>query len=138
MFADYWLDTEEGCTWRQLPAKVIRGTFLPVLWAHKVPFCAFKFLCIFETMPDRKILYAYLNSAYKVLLSYPIEFRGTKWVKFSWSVQFIYFCSRLLFLAPYSVVVSMCTACVNREALQIVHAVYLSSIVRSLRCPKQQ
>jgi len=40
-----------------------RGKFLPVSCAHKVLFCTFKFLCIFETLPDRKILYTYLNSA---------------------------------------------------------------------------
>jgi len=40
-----------------------RGKFLPVSWAGKVLFCTLKFLCIFETLPDRKILYTYLNSA---------------------------------------------------------------------------
>ena len=35
----------------------LRGKFLPVSWAHKVLFCTFKFLYIFETLPDRKILY---------------------------------------------------------------------------------
>jgi hypothetical protein len=55
-----------------------RRTFLPVSWARKVPFCTFKFLCIFETLPDRKILYTYLNSAYKVLLCSRIEVHGTK------------------------------------------------------------
>ena len=40
-----------------------RGKFLPVSWAHKVLFCTFKFLYIFETLPDRKILYTYLHSA---------------------------------------------------------------------------
>jgi len=35
-------------------------------------------LCIFETLPDRKILYTYLNSAQKVLLGSPIEVRGPK------------------------------------------------------------
>jgi len=30
---------------------------------RKVLFCTFKFLCSFETLPDRKTLYTYLNSA---------------------------------------------------------------------------
>jgi len=42
-----------------------RGKFLPVSWARKVLFCTFEFLCIFETLPDRKILYTYLSSALK-------------------------------------------------------------------------
>jgi hypothetical protein len=29
-----------------------RGRFLPASWARKVIFCAFQFLCIFETLPD--------------------------------------------------------------------------------------
>jgi hypothetical protein len=40
-----------------------RVMFVPVLLACKVLFCTFKFLCIFETLPDRKIMYTYLNSA---------------------------------------------------------------------------
>jgi hypothetical protein len=55
-----------------------RGKFLPVPLAREVPFCTFKFLCIFETLPDRKLLFTYLNSASKILLSSPIEVRGTK------------------------------------------------------------
>jgi hypothetical protein len=55
-----------------------RGRFLPVSWARKVLFCTFKFLSIFETLPDRKILYTYLNSGQKVLLSSSIEVSGTK------------------------------------------------------------
>jgi len=39
------------------------GKFLPDSWACKVLFCTFKFIRIFETLPDRKILYTYLNSA---------------------------------------------------------------------------
>ena len=39
-------------------------------------------LCIFETLLGRKILYTYLNSAYKVPLSSPIEVRGSKNVTF--------------------------------------------------------
>jgi hypothetical protein len=35
--------------------------FLPFSRTRKVLFCTFKFLCIFETLPDRKILYTYLN-----------------------------------------------------------------------------
>jgi hypothetical protein len=49
-----------------------RGKFLPVSRARKVLFCTYQFL------PDRKILYTYLNSAQKVLLISPIEVRGTK------------------------------------------------------------
>ena len=67
-----------------------RGKFLPVSWARKVLFCTFKFLCIFETLPDRKILYTYMNSAQNVLLSSSIDVRGTKKkVKFCWPVQSI-------------------------------------------------
>jgi len=62
--------------------KHFRGKFLPVSLARKVLFCAFKPLCIFETLPDGKILCTYLNLAYKVLLSSPIEVLGTKKVKF--------------------------------------------------------
>jgi len=40
-----------------------RGKFLPVSWARKVLICTFKFLCTFETLPGRKILFTYLNSA---------------------------------------------------------------------------
>ena len=39
------------------------GKFLPVSWARKVLFCTHKFLCLFKPLPDRKILYTYLNSA---------------------------------------------------------------------------
>jgi hypothetical protein len=55
-----------------------RGNFLHVSLARKLLFCTFKFLCILEILPSRKILYTYLNSAYKVLLSSPIEVHGTK------------------------------------------------------------
>jgi len=48
----------------------------------KVLICTYKFLCIFETLPDRKILCKYLNSARKVLPSSHIEVRGTKQIKF--------------------------------------------------------
>ena len=53
------LETEEGFTWRQITVKFntplhFRGKFLPVSWARKVLFCTFKFLCIFETLPDKK------------------------------------------------------------------------------------
>ena len=40
-----------------------RGKFLPVLLARKVLFCTYKFLCKFGTLPDKKILCTYLNSA---------------------------------------------------------------------------
>jgi hypothetical protein len=40
-----------------------RGTFLPISLARKAVFCTFQFLCIFEALPDGKILYTYLNSA---------------------------------------------------------------------------
>ena len=33
-----------------------RGRLMPVSWARKVLFCTYKFLCIFETLPDRKLL----------------------------------------------------------------------------------
>jgi len=55
-----------------------RGKFLPVSWQRKALFCTFKFLYIFETLPNRKILYTYLNSTYKLLLSSSIEVCGTK------------------------------------------------------------
>jgi hypothetical protein len=56
------LFTEEVCTWCQIPAKChkplhFRVKFLPGSWVRKVLFCAFKFLCIFEILPDRKFLY---------------------------------------------------------------------------------
>jgi hypothetical protein len=41
----------------------LRGKFLPVSLARELLFGTFKFLRIFETLPDRKILYIYLNSA---------------------------------------------------------------------------
>jgi hypothetical protein len=34
-----------------------RGQFLPVSLTHKVLFCTFKFLCIFETLPHRETVY---------------------------------------------------------------------------------
>jgi len=40
-----------------------RGKFLPVSLVRKVLFCTNIVLCIFETLPDRTILYTYLNSA---------------------------------------------------------------------------
>ena len=55
-----------------------RGKFLPVLLVRKVLFGTNRVLCVFEALPDRKILYTYLNSAYKFLLSSPIEVRGPK------------------------------------------------------------
>ena len=54
------------------------GKFLPVSLVRKVLFCTNTVLCIFETLPDRKILYTYLNSALKVLLNSPTEIRGPK------------------------------------------------------------
>ena len=42
----------------------------------------FKFLRICETLPERKILYTYLNSAQKVLLSSSIEVLGPKKLNF--------------------------------------------------------
>jgi len=39
------------------------GKFLPVSLTRKALFCTFKFFCIFDTLPDRKILYTYMNSA---------------------------------------------------------------------------
>jgi hypothetical protein len=56
----------------------INGMFLPVSLARKVLFCTFKFLYIFETLPVKKN-YVYISEFSKnVLLSSPIEFRGTK------------------------------------------------------------
>jgi hypothetical protein len=40
-----------------------RAMFVTVLLARKVVLCTYKFLCIFQTLPDRTILYTYLNSA---------------------------------------------------------------------------
>ena len=40
-----------------------RGKFLPVSLVHKLLFCTNTVLYIFETLPDRNILYTYLNSA---------------------------------------------------------------------------
>jgi len=65
-------------TGESLTSQHFRGKFLPVSWPRKVPFCTLKFLCIFETLPDRKILYTYLNLAQNVLLCSPIEVRRTK------------------------------------------------------------
>jgi len=64
-----------------------RGKFLPVSLVRKVPFCTNRVLCIIETLPDRKILYTYLNSAKKVLLSSPIEVCGPKKKKLNFVVQ---------------------------------------------------
>jgi len=55
-----------------------RGKFLPVSLVRTVAFCTNTALYIFETLPNKKILYTYLNSALKVLLSSPIEVRGPK------------------------------------------------------------
>ena len=89
------LDTEEGCTWRQIPTKVIRLNILEesfcLFHEHVKYYIAYLHSAIFETLPDRKILYTYLNSALKVQLSSSIEFRGTKIeVKFYWPVLFFY------------------------------------------------
>jgi hypothetical protein len=53
-----------------------REKILSVSWARKILICTFKFPFIFETLPDRKFLCTYLNSAQKVLLSSPFEVRG--------------------------------------------------------------
>ena len=55
-----------------------RGKFVPVLLVRKVLFGTIRVLCVFEALPDRNILYTYLNSAYKLLLSSPIEVCGPK------------------------------------------------------------
>ena len=81
-FGRMLLDTEVCCILTpntgesHMPAHVT-GTFLPVSWVPKVLFCTFKFLCIFKTLTDRKILYTYLNSAYNLPLSSSIKVRGT-------------------------------------------------------------
>ena len=59
-----------------------RRRFLLVSWACKVLLCTCKFLCVFETLSYRKILYTYKNSAQKVLISSFIEFHGTKKLNF--------------------------------------------------------
>jgi len=38
------------------------GTLLPVSWARKVLICIITFICTLEDLPDRKILFTYLNS----------------------------------------------------------------------------
>jgi len=64
-----------------------RDKFLPVPLVRKVLFCTNRILCTFETLPDRKILYTYLNSAQKVLLSSPIEVLGPKKKKLNFVAQ---------------------------------------------------
>ena len=59
-----------------------RGKFLLVSLVRKVLFCTIRVHCIFETQPDRKILYTYLNSTKNLLLSSPIEVRGPKKLNF--------------------------------------------------------
>jgi hypothetical protein len=54
-----------------------RGTFLPVSSACKVLTCTSKFIYIFETLPDRKILYTYLYSS-KTTAKLSIKVRGTQ------------------------------------------------------------
>ena len=67
MLADYcWTlkrDLTDAKNRRNSYASNFRGKFLPVSLARKVIFCIYKFLCIFETLPDINILYTYLNSA---------------------------------------------------------------------------
>jgi len=46
-----YLTSNTGESHTPLP---FRRKFLPVSWARKVLFCTLKFLCIFETPPDRK------------------------------------------------------------------------------------
>ena len=62
------LDTAEGCTWRQIPAKVIllyilEESFCLLHEQVQYYFSHFNSISISETLPDRKILYTYLNSA---------------------------------------------------------------------------
>ena len=76
------LDTEEGCTGSQLTEKVIRLYILEVsfcLFHQYVKYC-FAQIESSESLKlrGRKILYTYLNSALKVLLSSPVEGRGPK------------------------------------------------------------
>ena len=82
MLADYcWTlkrDVPEAIYRRSHTPLHFRGKFLSVSLVRKVQFCTNKVLCIFETLPDRKILYTCLNSAKQVLLSSPIEVRGPK------------------------------------------------------------
>jgi hypothetical protein len=80
MLADYWrLTPNTGESYKTLQ---FRGTFLPVSRAPKVLFCTFKFLCIFEKLPNRKSLYTYLKKKKKVLLNSHIDVSGTKKVNF--------------------------------------------------------
>jgi hypothetical protein len=63
------LNNKQRCTWRQIPASHTSmslhfiGEFLPVSLIRNVLFCKYNFLCIFETLPDRNVLYTYLTSA---------------------------------------------------------------------------
>jgi hypothetical protein len=71
---DFCWTMKSDVHWRQLLAKVIslyilEESFCFVSWARKVLFCTFKFLCNFEILPGRKILYTYQSSAWNVLLS---------------------------------------------------------------------
>jgi len=67
MLADYfWTltrDVLKPITGESHMSLHFRGKFLPVSLVRKVLCCTNRVLCIFETLPDRKILYTYLNSA---------------------------------------------------------------------------
>jgi len=97
------LDTEEGCTWRQIPAKShkplhFRGTFLPVSLARNVLYCTFKILCIFQTQPDIKFfmyvyiyIYIYISEFNKKSTATFIHWSSwdRKKVKFCWPVFYM-------------------------------------------------
>jgi len=78
MLADYCLTLKRDVPKANCRPLHFRGKFLPVSLVRKVLFSTNRVLCIFETLPDRKILYTNLNSAQKVLLSSHIEVRGLK------------------------------------------------------------
>ena len=76
------LDNEEGCTWGQIPAKVIRLYVLDESFSlfrkHVKYYFAHLNSSVSSKLPDRKFLYTYLNAAKKVPLSSSIEVRGTQ------------------------------------------------------------
>ena len=67
MLADYcWKlkrDVLKPITGESHTSLHFRGKFLLVSLVCKEQLCTNRVLCMFETLPDRKILYTYLNSA---------------------------------------------------------------------------
>jgi hypothetical protein len=66
-----------------------RGRLLPVSWTRNILFCTFKFLCIFERLPGRKI------PIYISEFSTKITAKFTYWS--SWDKKKVRFCSLVLF-----------------------------------------